>query len=206
MAVERLLAGFGEVLTVVLAMFLDMPVIFIPIQILLINLVTDGLPAVALGMEPAAPDIMQRPPRDPGESLFAGGMTASILFRGLVLALGNLLCFTTVYRLTGGDLERSRSATYLTLIFAQMLFVLECRSESRLFVPPAQLLTNRTLLFACLLSVAVTLACVYIPALQNIFSLCAVDGLLLVPVLGSTLLSPLMGLFDRLHRPPKAKK
>lgn len=192
-----LTSNLGEVMTVVLAMALGMPVIFIPIQILLINLVTDGLPAVALGMEPAAEDIMERPPRDPNEGLFAHGLAVSIVFRGVVLGLCNLLSFAAVYRMSGGGLTVARSASYMTLIFAQMLYVLECRADSHVFIHPGKLFSNKTLLFACVLSIAVTLAVVYIPALQSIFALSAVRGELLLPVLGCTLISPLMGVFDR---------
>ncbi len=192
-----LTSNLGEVMTVVLAMALGMPVIFIPIQILLINLVTDGLPAVALGMEPAAEGIMDCPPRDPNEGLFAHGFALSIVFRGVVLGLCNLLSFAAVYRMSGGDLTVARSAAYMTLIFAQMLYVLECRSDRHLFAKPGSLLANKTLLAACVVSVSATLAVVYIPFLQRIFALSAVKGELLLPVLGCTMISPLMGVFDR---------
>ncbi|MEA5050961.1 MAG: cation-translocating P-type ATPase [Oscillospiraceae bacterium] len=186
-----LTSNLGEVLTVVLAMFLDMPVIFIPIQILLINLVTDGLPAVALGMEPAERDIMEKPPRDPGESLFAGGLIGTILFRGAVLGLCNLLSFALVYRTTG-DIVVSRSAAYLTLVCAQMVHVLECKLDAAGF-ELSSIFRNRVLLFACLLSVAVTLAVVYMPFLQSVFETAAVTGRPLLISLGCIALSPLVG-------------
>ena len=78
-----------------------------------------------------------------------------------------------------------------------MLYVFECRADSHVFIHPGKLFSNKTLLFACVLSIAVTLAVVYIPALQSIFALSAVRGELLLPVLGCTLISPLMGVFDR---------
>ncbi len=186
-----LTSNLGEVLTVVLAMCFDMPVIFIPIQILLINLVTDGLPAVALGMEPAEKDIMRKPPRDPAQGLFAGGLASTILFRGAVLGLCNLLCFALVFRMTG-DLVVSRSATYLTLVCAQMLHVLECKLDASGF-ELSSVFRNKTLLAACLLSIGVTFAVVYLPFLQRIFQTAAVTGGALAVCAGCVALSPLLG-------------
>ncbi|MEA4912267.1 MAG: cation-translocating P-type ATPase [Oscillospiraceae bacterium] len=195
-----LTSNLGEVLTVLLAMLLDMPVIFIPIQILLINLVTDGLPAVALGMEPAEADIMKKPPRDPGESLFAGGLLPEILFRGAVLGLCNLLSFALVFRTTG-DIVVSRSAAYMTLVCAQMVYVLECKLDASDFAWRS-MFRNKTLLFACLLSVGVTIAVVYFPPLQAVFQTAAVTGKSFLISVGCIALSPLVGgisaLIDRL--------
>ncbi len=198
-------SNLGEVLTVVLAMAFGMPVIFLPIQILLINLVTDGLPAVALGMEPAGDGIMCRPPRDPNETLFANGLGVTIVFRGLVLALCNLLSFASVYRLSGGDLVVARSAAFMTLILAQMIHVFECKLDRGAPLSSLHPLRNRTLLAACTLSVALSAAVVYLPPLQAIFQTAAVRGALLVPTLGSVLISPLVGLLDRAFTKPAQK-
>ena len=188
-----LTSNLGEVITVVGAMALGMPAIFIPIQILLINLITDGLPAIALGMEPAEQSIMKRPPRPASESLFAGGLTGTILFRGTVLGLCNILCFAIVFRMSG-DLVMARSAAYMTLVIAQMVHVLECKMENG--IKGANLFGNKTLLLAIVLSVAVTLAVVYLPVLQGIFSTAAVTGRSLWPVMACIAMSPLLGVFS----------
>ncbi|MEG1268053.1 MAG: cation transporting ATPase C-terminal domain-containing protein, partial [Oscillospiraceae bacterium] len=198
-------SNLGEVLTVVLAMIFGMPVIFIPIQILLINLITDGLPAVALGMEPADDGIMNRPPRSPDESLFANGLGITIVFRGLVLGLCNLLSFAVVYRLSQ-DLVVARSAAYMTLIFAQMVHVFECKLDRGAPLGSLHPFRNKTLLFACGMSIVVTLAVVYLPILQKIFSTAAVTGELLIPVLGSVLISPLVGMLDHVFIKNKIAK
>lgn len=195
-----LTTNLSEVLTVVLAMALGMPAIFLPIQLLLINFITDGLPAVAIGMEPAEKDIMKKPPRPSGESLFAGGLTGTILFRGMVLGLCNVLCFSLVFRLSG-DVVIARSATYMTLVIAQMMHVLEIKLEKGF--RNVNLLGNKTLLFAITASVAVTLAVVYLPTLQSIFETTAVLGRNLLPVLGCILISPVMGLLLRIGRKKK---
>lgn len=186
-----LTSNLGEVLTVLLAMLFHMPIVFIPIQILLINLVTDGLPSVALGMERADSGIMNRPPRSADESLFSGGLVSTILFRGTVLGLCNLLCFSLVYRLSG-DLTAARSATYLTLISAQMIHVFECKFEGRKF-DWSSIFSNRVLVFACFSSMAASFAVIYIPFMQNIFHTCAVRGEACLIVLGCVLLSPIFG-------------
>ncbi len=185
-----LTSNLGEVITVLLAMVLGLPPVFLPIQILLINLVTDGLPAIALGMEPAEKDIMKQKPRPENESLFAGGLTGTILFRGAILGLCNILCYIQVFRMSG-DLVLARSAAYITLIIAQMIHVLECKLEGGW--RNANFFGNRTLVFAIFVSIAVTFAVVYLPPLQAIFQTTAVTGRYLLPMLGCIVLSPILG-------------
>ncbi|NLC79526.1 MAG: cation-translocating P-type ATPase, partial [Ruminococcaceae bacterium] len=187
-----LTSNLGEVLTVVLAMAMRMPVVFAPIQILLINLVTDGLPSVALGMEKGSSGVMSEPPRRANEGLFAGGMAAAVVLRGAVLGLCNLLCFSTVLRLTG-VLEVARSATFLTLILAQMIHVFECKFEDGGF-SVSEIFSNRLLVAASLSSIAVTVAVIYLPFLQKIFLTCAVTGTPLLVSLGCVALSVAIGL------------
>ncbi len=192
-----LTSNLGEVLTIVLAMLIDVPAIFIPIQILLINLVTDGLPAIALGMEGATKDIMKEPPRPESEGLFANGLTGAILFRGAVLGLCNVLSYVWVWNLSS-DVLVARSAVFLTLILAQMLLVLECKAEGvRRF---SEMWNNRMLNFACLISIAVSLGCVYLPLLQGLFGTAAVTGNNLLPVLVCVLITQVLGFIGRQFR------
>lgn len=186
-----LTSNLGEVLTVVLAMVMRMPVVFAPIQILLINLVTDGLPSVALGMEKGSDNIMNEKPRKREEGLFAGGMTGTVLFRGAILGLCNLLCFSLVLRV-GGTLETARSATFLTLIVAQMIHVFECKFEDTRF-SLREIFSNRLLVIACLSSVAVTIAVIYLPILQTVFLTSAVKGAPLLISAACVVLSVILG-------------
>ena len=80
-----------------LGMLMGMPVVLLPIQILIVNLVTDGLPAIALGLEPAEKDIMQKPPRKKQEGIFSDGLLSTIVFRGILIGLTTLAVFTSFY-------------------------------------------------------------------------------------------------------------
>lgn len=94
--------NIGEVVTMFVGMLMGMPVVLTPIQILLVNLVTDGLPAMALGMDPAQDDVMELSPRSSEESIFSGGLLGTIVFRGMLIGLTTLSMFVAFYRLYGG--------------------------------------------------------------------------------------------------------
>nr|WP_156821938.1 cation-translocating P-type ATPase [Thermaerobacter subterraneus] len=148
----------GEILVMFLALLAGLPLPLRPIHILLVNLVTDGLPAVALGLEPAEPDVMNRPPRHPRESLFAGGLGRRVLIRGAVIGVTTLALF--VLGSASGDLERGRTMALAGLVLSQMIHVFDCRSERRsAFDVP--LSANPALVAAVASSVAVLLAVVY---------------------------------------------
>ena len=167
--VRYLLAcNIGEVLTMFVGILMGLPIVLLPTQILLVNLMTDGLPAIALGLEPPPHDIMCRPPRAADESFFAGGLLSRIVFRGIFIALSTLGTFTTVLRQTG-SLDSARTSALITLIFSQLLHVFECkREDGTLFTVPY--FSNAKLLLAVTVSLGVTLAALWIPALQTIFS------------------------------------
>ncbi|MCL2633161.1 MAG: cation-translocating P-type ATPase [Oscillospiraceae bacterium] len=122
-------SNIGEVLTMLFAMLMGLPVVLIPIQILLINLVTDGLPAVALSMEPPTDDIMDAPPRKSGESIFAGGMLKNIIARGLAIGACTLCVFWLV--LGSHGVPEARTAAMATLGLSQLIFVFECKDGAK---------------------------------------------------------------------------
>ena len=163
----------GEVMVMLLATLLALPLPLLPIQILLVNLVTDGLPAIALGVDPAAPDIMRRPPRNPGDSIFAGGLWVRIIERGVMIGLASLAAFF-FGSLLSGSLETGRTMATATLVLSQLLHVFDCRSER----PGVRIspLSNRALLIAVASSFAVLLAVIYAPLLQASFKTVALDG------------------------------
>ena len=167
--VRYLLAcNIGEVLTMFLGILMGLPIVLLPTQILLVNLMTDGLPAVALGMEPPAKDIMQHPPRAADASFFADGLLSRIVFRGIFIALSTLGAFTTVLRMSG-SVGHARTAALVTLICSQLLHVFECkREDGSLFSVPY--FSNGKLIIAVIISAAVTAAALLHPALQRIFS------------------------------------
>jgi Ca2+-transporting ATPase len=121
-------SNIGEVLTMLVAMLLGLPLVLIPIQILLINLVTDGLPAIALGMEPTADNAMKQPSRKSDESIFAGGMFASIALRGIAIAACTLGVFHLTLEL---GIVAARTAAMATLGLSQLIFVFECKDAGR---------------------------------------------------------------------------
>ena len=138
-----------------------------PIQILFVNLATDGLPAIALGVDPADSDIMRQQPRNKKEGIFARGLTEKILIRGTLIGICTLLSFMVgrYYRM---DLETCRTMALSTLIMSQLFHVFECRSE-RHSIFEIKLFTNPYLVGAVSISITMLLAILYIPFLRGIF-------------------------------------
>ncbi|HXH81488.1 MAG TPA: cation-translocating P-type ATPase, partial [Candidatus Tectomicrobia bacterium] len=155
----------GEVATIFLAPFLGLPIPLLPIQILWINLVTDGLPGLTLSMEPEERTVMQRPPRPPQESVFAHGLGAHAAWVGLLMA-GLALANQAVY-LTA-DAPQWQTMTFTVLCFCQLAHVLAIRSEHESLFTRG-LLSNPLLLAAVLLTAAMQLATIYVPPLQPLF-------------------------------------
>ena len=162
----------GEIFVMLLAPFFGMPLPLLPLQILWMNLVTDGLPALALTMEPAETDLMQRPPRDPQESVFARGMGRQVIWVGLMMGA---LSLGVAYGYWHEGDPRWQTVLFTTLTLAQMANVLAIRSE-RQSLFHIGILSNKPLLGAVALTVALQLAIVYWPAMQNIFKTTALTG------------------------------
>ncbi|MGN1480315.1 cation-translocating P-type ATPase [Porcipelethomonas sp.] len=160
--------NIGEVITMFLGILMGFPMVLLPTQLLLVNLVTDGLPAIALGMEPCEKDIMKHRPRKPDESFFSGGLMFKIVFRGLMIGICTLGCFTTLLRVCKA-LDIARTGALTTLIVSQLIHVFECKSETR-GIFSINYFSNIKLILAVLVSLAVIAAAVYIPAVQMIFS------------------------------------
>ncbi len=121
----------GEIWTIFLAPLFGLPIPLLPIQILWINLVTDGLPGLALAMEPEERNIMQRPPRPPKESIFAGGLWQHILWVGLLMGGVSLATEMWAYE---GDLGQWQTMVFTVLTLSQMGNVLAIRSEQESFL------------------------------------------------------------------------
>jgi Ca2+-transporting ATPase len=164
--------NIGEVMVMFLASLLGMPLPLLPIQILWVNLVTDGLPAMALGLEPPEPGIMERKPRERNESIFARQLGRIIFSRGLFISIATLCTFTLglIYCRFNGieELNLPRTMAFTTLVFAQLFYVFECRSEN--FSPFALgFFTNKFLIAAVFGSIIMQLSVIYLPFLQAIF-------------------------------------
>ncbi len=159
--------NLGEVLTMFLATVFYLPNPLSPIQILLVNLATDGLPAIALGVDPADNDIMRQQPREKNESIFARGLVEKILVRGSLIGLCTLLSFM-VGRYYGMNLDTCRTLALCTLVMSQLIHVFECRSE-RHSIFEIKLFTNPYLVGAVAISVILICMVLYIPFLQGVF-------------------------------------
>jgi Ca2+-transporting ATPase len=172
--VYLLATNTGEVLVLFIAILLGMPLPLLPVHLLWINLVTDGLPALALGFEQAEPDIMRRKPRRRGESLFAGGLVWGIVPIGLLMAVCSVALFW--WRLPPGDggpvtddaLRYPRTLIFLTLALFQLFHVLAIRSATVSFFRLG-LWSNYRLAVAVLLGAALQVAIVYVPPFQKFF-------------------------------------
>jgi P-type Ca2+ transporter type 2C len=155
----------GEIWVMLAAPLLGMPIPLLPLQILWMNLVTDGLPALALGVEPAEEDVMRRPPRPPNEHVLARGLGIHVLWVGLLMAV---LCLGTGYRLWSVGDPHWQTMLFTTLTFSQMAHVLAIRSE-RQSLFHIGLFSNPAMAGAVLLTFLLQFALVYVPFLQQIF-------------------------------------
>jgi Ca2+-transporting ATPase len=173
----------GEIWTIFLAPFLGLPIPLLPIHILWINLVTDGLPGLALTAEPAERGIMRRPPRPLQESIFAHGMWQHMVWVGLLM--GGVCLLTQAWALHSGS-AHWQTMVFTVLTLSQMGHVLAIRSEKDTFFG-AGMFSNPLLLLAVLLTFALQMATIYVPALNPIFKTEALsmDELVLCLVLSS---------------------
>ena len=165
--------NLGEVLTMFLASLFYLPNPLTPIQILFVNLATDGLPAIALGVDPPDKDIMRQSPREKNEGIFARGLWEKIIVRGSLIGVCTLLSFMSG-RYYGMDLATCRTITMCTLVMSQLLHVFECRSE-RHSIFEINIFSNIYLLGAVLVSMTMICCILYIPFLSEIFNTVALN-------------------------------
>lgn len=170
-AIQFLLSSnLSEVVSLFLATLMNY-VLFSPIHILWINLVTDTFPAIALGMEEAEKDIMERPPRDPKEGIFADKLGIKIIYQGTIIALLTLLSFmigNSQNHLTG------MTMAFLTLSMCEIFHSLNLRSGTKsIFTLKTR---NKYLLLAMVASFVMTLGVIYLPGVNEVFKLTALSA------------------------------
>jgi len=189
-----LAANFDEFIEITIVTLLGLPLPFLPIHILWINLVTDGLPAVALSIDPPDPDLMKYPPRDPNEGLLTR-FWRFIIFAALVDFISDFIpfmwAFSTTWMATG-DYElaatTARTIAFTRIVFFEFLLAYQCRSETHhIFSLGWKGWTENKMLFiSVVVSLAMQMAILYIPALNPIFKVVPLTGFqLFVCFLGS---------------------
>jgi Ca2+-transporting ATPase len=156
----------AEIWTIFLAPFLGLPIPLLPIQILWINLVTDGLPGLALASEPEERDVMRRPPRPPREGVFAHALGWHVLWVGPLMAA--LTLGAQAWYLAAGS-DRWQTATFTVLCLSQLAHVLAIRSERESLFRQG-LLSNAPLLGAVTLTLFFQAATIYVPPLNEVFA------------------------------------
>ncbi|MGA7934797.1 MAG: cation-transporting P-type ATPase, partial [Kovacikia sp.] len=172
-------SNIGELLTIGAAPLIGLGgVPLTPLQILWMNLVTDGLPALALAVEPAEPNVMNRPPHDPSESIFARGLGTYMIRIGLILSILaiSLMVWSYGYATsTPGDPERWKTMVFTTLCIAQMGHALAIRSNTRLTIE-LNPFSNPYVLVAVTLTTALQLMLIYVPFLRSFFGTHYLNG------------------------------
>jgi Ca2+-transporting ATPase len=190
----------SEVLVMLFAALIGLPLPLLPIQILWMNLVTDGFPALALAVDPKSPDLMKQPPRRPEARLLDGGTLLAIGAEGFML--GAIAQGAFAYSLYGlhREVEQARTIAFTVMVVAQLVHAFNCRSE-RWSLFQVGLWTNRPLLLAFSLSLGIQVAVLTIPAAAPIFKVTPlpIEDWVLMGAMG-ILPFPLMELMKALRR------
>lgn len=160
--------NIGEIFTLFIASLSGMPLPLVPVQILWMNLVTDGLPAIGLAMESVDPGVMDRKPRPKDEGIVTASLFRIMLLQGLFMAVITLGVYGVELYLLNSGIEKARTMAFMVLVFSQMFHVFNCRSEreSVFTIGP---FSNRLLNLSVLLILLTQPLLSYIPALQVIF-------------------------------------
>ena len=162
-------SNIGEVITIAAAPLLGLPdVPLTPLQILWMNLVTDGLPALALAVEPAAPDAMRQPPFSPKESIFARGLGYYIVRIGIIFSVFSIALMLWSYRNSQGDPDSWKTMVFTTLCVAQMGHAIAVRSDNRLTFQMNPF-SNPYLLGAVVVTTTLQFMLIYVEPLRNFF-------------------------------------
>src|SRR3989338_2068435 len=155
-------SNFAEVITIFAAMLLNMPLPLLPVQLLWINLVTDGLPALALGVEPYEKEIMKRPPRNPREGIITKGIIVYLVAVGFVVAAATLSLFYF-----GMNVDEARTVAFTFFVVVEKFIAYNFRTFGSFH--KISFVSNRQLLIACAISFPLQAAIVYVPFLNPIF-------------------------------------
>jgi Ca2+-transporting ATPase len=158
----------GEMLLMLVASLLGWPAPLLPVQLLWINLVTDGLPALALGLEPPEPGVMNRPPRPPRESMLSLGLGATVILQGILLAVVGLTAFGVVFTMHPEDEVRARTMAFCVVVYGELFRALAARSRQWTFIQLGPF-TNPYLFGAVAISGLLQVSVVLVPFVRPVF-------------------------------------
>lgn len=165
--IKYLLAcNIGEVLLMFFTTLLNLPIALLPMQILWINLVTDGLPAAALSMSKSEDILMRQKPRPKNESIFAGGLLREIISRGILIGFFSTLSFYLPI-MKGYDIKTARTIVFATLVLSQLVYSFECSIQKKRIID--MIFGNLYLTFSVIISFVLFLLVIYIPQLGIVF-------------------------------------
>ena len=166
-AIRFLLSGnMAAILCVLLTSLMGLPVPFAPVHLLFINLLTDSLPAIAIGMECSGDDLLNRPPRDPKEPILNGELMATILGYGALIAAASMAAYCIGLRDGGAGL--AMTLAFSTLTMARLFHGFTCRGSASL--PRLGLFTNMASVAAFLIGMALMALVLFVPAMHGLFS------------------------------------
>ena len=184
-AVHFLIAtNIGEIVTIFMGLLLGMQAPLLAIQLLWINLITDSLPAIAIGLEPADKDIMNKKPRDNKKGIFSDGLWGKILIEGTMLGMLTLLAFMIGNNLYG--LEVGRSMAFVSLGLLELVHSFNVKSEESIF--SIGLFENKYLIVSFILGVLLQVIVVMVPIFASIFSLVPLNGIQWLYTMGISIL------------------
>lgn len=160
--------NLGEMLLMLAASLLGWPSPLLPIQLLWINLVTDGLPALALSLEPPEPGVMKRRPRPPRKSILSLDVSLTVIFQGILIGAVGLTAFGVSYLQHPGQVERARAMAFCVVVYSELFRALAARSQT-LTWGQLGFFSNPTLLVCILVSGLLQLSIVVLPFTQPVF-------------------------------------
>lgn len=180
-AIHFLIAtNIGEIVTIFVGLLLGVKSPLLAIQLLWVNLVTDSLPAIALGLEPPEKDIMNRPPRDAKKSIFADGLMGKIVSEGFMIGMFTILAFFIGNKYYG--IEVARTMAFISLGMLELIHSFNVKSEESIF--KVGILENKYLIGAFLLGTVLQLGIVFIPTLAELFKLTELNSIQWLIILG----------------------
>ncbi|SCJ96936.1 Calcium-transporting ATPase [uncultured Clostridium sp.] len=162
-------SNLGEVITLFIAILLNWPSPLLPIHILWINLITDSLPALALGVDPKDPNVMSESPRNPKDNLFSNGTGVTLILLGIIIGFTTLLAFKVGEYLYPNSLVHSQTMSFVVLSGSQLILSLSMRSEKE-SVFKVGIFKNKKLLGAILVGILLQISIISIPPISKIFN------------------------------------